>query len=1106
MKKRFLKYLFLSFAMCLATFLNLSAQTNRLGTEAEKHIEEGRYLQAEILLLQLDSIQRSVSDTLSADYSNTLSNLGYVQAKKGKYQESDNLYQKALNIRSDIYGKNSIEYALTLIDLSTLHIQMQHFEDVEEKLFTAKNIIENKLGGDSQYYADVLYQLSVLYCFSQQAEKAFDLLNKAEKIYLDCLGEHHRKYANLMTAFGTYYFFQNDYKLSDQYYSKAKLIFRSGKYKDHPDYLDCLFAKTSLDAALGKLESAKSALLEGLELVKKYFGEEHPHYAGALSNLGGIYYMGENYSKAEPILKESLRVSSIVFGKKHSFYFNALNMLAVVYMSTGAYELAEPLYLESLDLRKQLYGENNQSVFTAINNLADLYISIENYDKAENLIDSALNRFSSLHMDESTIYASLITQQAIIYEFKKEDMKALTLYEKAANIYKKELGEDHPAYILLLANVLDTKIENLQKDESLDIEHSWLDIINRWEKNGKENQFGYISAVNNLATYYMEIREYEKARLMLEENLGISKKNYGENNRLYQALLWNLAVNEEAAGNPTDAQIHFKNYFGLKRNQLQRFFTFMSEKEREIFIESFWDKLNIYHALCYKHRKGNSDFADFVLDYELFSKSLLLNSSLHLQQTINNSEDETLKEKWAELKSIKNDLIKLLEESLEEQTSKKGLEERANTLEKNILSISKEYNKTQKDFYLRWEDVQKELSDNEATIEFINFKVEYLIPQPHTDTIYSAIVLSEEKKPEMVYLCSIQELRTAIQKSPYNFSAVYPLVWKPLEKYLKGRKNIYIASSGLLNGVSFASVQKGGYDIHNVLSTKDISRVKKRDTDKVSASKAVLFGGADFSLANKDLLKSESGLNSELNNDNITSLTRSIINEFDPTRGQGFSYLLGSKREVLAIDSILRNRGWDVDLYVDKYATEARLKTYSPLSPDILHISTHGFYYPNAVKHKLRKSDNNNPYKMSDNPLIRSGLAFAGANKVWDKTKIIEDIDDGILTAYEISNLDLSNTKLVILSACKTGLGDIVSNEGIYGLQRAFRLAGVESIIVSLWDINDNSTSEFMKEFYSLWNDFDKYNIRQAFFKAQNIMKIRYSKKPEKWAGFILIE
>lgn len=229
-------------------------------------------------------------------------------------------------------------------------------------------------------------------------------------------------------------------------------------------------------------------------------------------------------------------------------------------------------------------------------------------------------------------------------------------------------------------------------------------------------------------------------------------------------------------------------------------------------------------------------------------------------------------------------------------------------------------------------------------------------------------------------------------------------------------------------------------------------------------------------------------------------------------RGQGFAYLPGSKTEVKMIENHLRKIGFRTKLYTDGQSSETVIKSLSAnqnkSSPGIIHISTHGYYFPQvsrSLSNDLTPVEQNRTiYRLSDNPLLRTGLAFAGANHVWRGGEPIDSIDDGILTAYEVSNMNLFNTKLVVLSACKTGLGDINDSEGVYGLQRAFRLAGVQTLIVSLWEVPDKETVELMTEFYTQWGNGN--TMKNAFNKAQIKMRHTYPDHPEKWAGFVMIE
>ena len=184
---------------------------------------------------------------------------------------------------------------------------------------------------------------------------------------------------------------------------------------------------------------------------------------------------------------------------------------------------------------------------------------------------------------------------------------------------------------------------------------------------------------------------------------------------------------------------------------------------------------------------------------------------------------------------------------------------------------------------------------------------------------------------------------------------------------------------------------------------------------------------------------------------------------------------------------------------------------------NILHIATHGFFYPDPkeVQQQEEKVETSeitfrggsrgfgvNSFVENDNPLMRSGLVFAGANDVWSQQAKNDSIDDGVLTAQEVSNIDMRKTELVVMSACETGLGDIKGSEGVYGLQRAFKMAGVNYMIMSLWQVPDKETEEFMTSFYKKL--IKQKDIKQAFAETQKEMRTKYD--PYFWAAFVLIE
>ncbi|MBK6834958.1 MAG: CHAT domain-containing protein [Bacteroidetes bacterium] len=240
----------------------------------------------------------------------------------------------------------------------------------------------------------------------------------------------------------------------------------------------------------------------------------------------------------------------------------------------------------------------------------------------------------------------------------------------------------------------------------------------------------------------------------------------------------------------------------------------------------------------------------------------------------------------------------------------------------------------------------------------------------------------------------------------------------------------------------------------------------------------------------------------------------------DTTKTEMWSYLSGTLNEVEQIKKQVKNK---TDYFVSSNANEENVKkTISQAT--ILHISTHGFFFPDpeqvreemkaasagsatstSADMKFRGSTNYASWSFvnNKNPLMRSGLVLAGANDVWERNPLAEG-EDGILTAQEVSTLDMQKTKLVVLSACETGLGDIKGSEGVYGLQRAFKMAGVKNIIMSLWQVPDKETSEFMITFYKKLTSKNNADVKTAFNETQKEMRKKYD--PYFWAAFVLVE
>ncbi|MFI5140370.1 MAG: CHAT domain-containing protein [Sphingobacteriales bacterium] len=329
---------------------------------------------------------------------------------------------------------------------------------------------------------------------------------------------------------------------------------------------------------------------------------------------------------------------------------------------------------------------------------------------------------------------------------------------------------------------------------------------------------------------------------------------------------------------------------------------------------------------------------------------------------------------------------------------------------------------------------------------------------------------------------------------------LYDLVWRPMQPFLKGIKKVAISPAGLLNRIAFSALPSGNYkylldeyQIRQYGSSGEIAEQKNNNDRPKSGNNAVLYGGILFDQT--DTKNTSKNLIAVTSSSLPYEVKRSIS-------GRKWGPLPGTLKEVRDINKLLLDSHFSTKVITSSDATEESLKQLSGHSPQILHLATHGFFLPDVAGKPGNLRNENGQLTFADNPLFRSGIIMAGANRVWCGGLAIEGKDDGILTAYEISNIDLSNTDLVVLSACETALGDIKGTEGVFGLQRAFKFAGVKEMLLSLWDIPDKQTSELMELFYA--NKLKGMPSYQALNFAQQIMRKKYA--PYYWAAFELIE
>lgn len=421
----------------------------------------------------------------------------------------------------------------------------------------------------------------------------------------------------------------------------------------------------------------------------------------------------------------------------------------------------------------------------------------------------------------------------------------------------------------------------------------------------------------------------------------------------------------------------------------------------------------------------------------------------------------------------------------------KGILLNTERLKRKLMQEEASVDNFVKPFFLNWRDIQDNLKDDDIAIEFVKVN-------PFKDfPVYVAVTIRRQYiTPKLTILFIEDELKQVSDTLYYQCKEMTNLVWVPLLSELEGIKNIYFSPSGALYNIGIEYLPgMEDYNIYRLSSTRELVTGGKNGVE----NRAVLYGGLDY-YAGLGSIQSQTEDDMYIEHANVRGMK---------LRG-GKESLPQTKVEVKQIGKELENARWDCNLLTDGNGTEESFKSLAGKKVYALHIATHGFYYSpeeaDNMKYDFLLLDNKIA-SAEDKSLTRSGLILSGANHILEGEDLPDNVEDGILTAKEIADVDLRGLDLVVLSACQTGLGDISQGEGVFGLQRGFKKAGANSILMSLWEVDDKATQILMTQFYKNW--LSGQSKRQSLLSAQKHLRKTEGGKynePKYWAAFILLD
>lgn len=1042
---------------------------------------------------------------------------GYWYHESEKNDTALILFQKSLDIKKKLSTIPQTEVANSLMNIAAIcgRLDSSIIFYRQAETFIKKNNSE-----ENTQYLDCLLSLADQYREIHVFDTAVSLLEKMLSISKKMMGEESTDYAYQMILVADLYTYIPLYKKALDLSLQALDITQKKMGEENLQYIFCLNMVGEIYYSRGEYEKALYPFQHTLEIKKKIFGNGYFNNVVSLHNLATLYMRMGLYENALPLLKESLAISGKIFGTNSNIYAFDLPQLANVYQALGQFEKALPLYQQTIDIYKHTLGGTNGLFYPReLNSLANLYEAIGQTGKAYSLMQEALARKKNIFGEHHPEYAKTLITLAEIYKSNGQFSDAVVLLQQASAIYKKVFGKAHPDYANAIYNQASLYRRMGQFKKAVALQEESLAIK---EKVLSDEHPDVAASLNDLGLLYMDMGQYDKAGSLFQQALKIREKNFGLHHPSCAETLTNLGLLDFIIGNYKNASNAFINANTIELENLSSTYSSLSEKEKMVFVN---DKPNLFSYLPSLLLKNNSiaTAAQQAYNNELVLKGMILEDQLQVLAKIRNSGDSNairLYGQWRFYKAFYSS--QLLLPVKERVNNIDSLQEIITLLEQQLSTRSADFSNSQKNNFLSAADIAGRLHKDEAAIEFVRFNV---AGKKKSDKImYAALILLPgNTMPAFVPLCEEKKLSHFLKFSNNSVSAIralypgtiisgkgnpstdslYKLIWQPFEKYLFHTSTIYYAPTGLLNRISFQALRTSArqmlidkFHLHQLLSTRSI-RFPDTSTKKILSISS--WGNIDYDSAYSD------------KPDSTGSISVNSVNFFDmyitQTRQQqngAWQPLPGTHHEIDSLASVFRSRYVNNQIFTGSRASEESFKTLDGRSPQILHIATHGFFLPPPENKLLKKEGTNqssNAFKLQPNPMFRSGLVFAGANLAWNG-KSVQGEEDGILTAYEIAQMDLSHTNLVVLSACETALGDIEGNEGVIGLQRAFRIAGVKQMVMSLWQVPDKETIELMILFYQ--NLLNNQSAADALRNAQLKMKEKYS--PFFWAGFILIE
>jgi CHAT domain-containing protein/Tfp pilus assembly protein PilF len=1040
----------------------------------------------------------------------------------GKYDEALPLAERVLGIRERILGPEHFDVTRALNNLALLYLNKADYAKAELFCQRALAIGERTLGSGNPYVATYLNSLATIYLFAGDYAKAEPLFQRAIDIKEKSLGPEHPDVSNSLNNLAALYLQRSDYAKAEPLFGRTLAIMEKVLGPEHFDVAKPLINIADICYRRGDYARAEPLYGRALTILEKTLGAEHPLIATCLDRLAVLYNTRGDYSKAEPLYGRALAMRKKILRPEHPDIAHSFNNMAIHYNDKGDYVRAEPLYRRALTIFEKALGSEHPNVSHTLNNLGLLYIERGDYAKAEPLYRRALAITEKVLGPQHPDVTDLLNNLARLYGERGDYAKAEQLHRRALTIHEKALGSEHPTTAMFLANL--ARIYN-ERGDYAKAEPLYERALAIREKALGPVHTDVAASLNYLADLYVQRGDYIKAEPLYRRSLAIRERSLGPEHPYTAFCLVGLAELYAAKGDITRA-IEFQSRAndvternlalnlatGSERQKLAYLALLSSRTDSTLWLHSQVAPNDpraldlAFTTLVRRKARGLDAMTDTIATLRRHATT----QDLKLLDQLTDARSQFATLRFKESNAANPDTS---------QTQLKSLEEQIDKLEGELSARSAEFRAQTQPVTLS--AVQAALPADSALIEFMVYTPQEPRIGKNQPPRYLAYLLGAQGQPRWVDLGeaapidrAVDDWRKTLRGNRLDVKRlareVDEKVMRPIRSLLQslesGRGEIghlLVAPDGSLNLIPFAALVDEEnryllerYTISYLTTGRDLLRLQE---SRPSQGAPLVVADPQFGTVASARARRTQRSGNSLSGSQARNQQR---RKGDPAQ-IFFRPLPGTKGEALAIKAVLP----EASVLLQQEATEGALKRAR--APRILHIATHGFFLSDqqASAGEMSGVDGDNPQRISglrlskwaaqvEEPLLRSGLALSGANGSENGN------DDGVLTALEVAGLDLWGTKLVVLSACDTGVGEVRNGEGVQGLRRALVLAGSESQVMSLWPVTDEGAKEMMIEYYKALRRGER---RSEGMRQVQLMMLRSEKRrhPFYWAAFI---